>query len=421
MLIMGGWEWVILAIAPLFLFGGSRLARFGDPDSSTQERAVGHHESPDIPSAGQDKDHVGASGGTDTQVAQQLKKVASWLLGTTTGAAANAVLTQVLWDVAPWIVLGLGLTLVWVILITLPGRFFARSDRGPALLQRLLAVGGLVGYICLTVAAAHAWTVSYALLATLLATTSVTLILWPTLRATVSRRDTLSGIASILAGSHLLIVSGAAFLDVVPLGGLAFFLGAGAASLLGISILTADRARAGAACMLGGCGIVLGGLELLSRHGMGLVGGAFVVLGAGTALLGSAALLPRSCRGPIATSSLALASGGTGMLSLAALLAGRGMFGAAFLIVCVGLVLLAAGLSVSGTALGVRLGEISFLLASLGLGVAGLAALADKWVMFAIACLVVAVAVGMDNVNIQRVRTWAVRLRERLTERTPTQ
>lgn len=166
--------------------------------------------------------------------------IAAWL-GTQAGSGA--------WLISPLIVLGL----VGGLLIR--GKYFS-LDR-PSLLQQLLAYAILAGYILLTVKihdTAAAW-VTFVSSCALVTATS--LLLWPTLRKTVSLRATLVGITLLPTGIATLLSGLSAASE-------AGILIAVSASIFGVSLLLAGTAMMQHRTKRFGTAVVLCGVSLLA-------------------------------------------------------------------------------------------------------------------------------------------------------------
>lgn len=406
---MGGWEWVILVIAPLFYFGGQRLQGAVEPGSEL------HLALADVP--------VEPAGGG--QISTLLERGAGKLLLFLAGAATPLILAQFLTSTLAAIVF----VLVMVLVAGFAARLIRRdpSAGGAPLWAKILAVVCQVLYISLTIWLGIGGTsdaedpsvMLLSLLALVLATAAATLLLWPILSGTVSRRDTLFGIASLVAGAHLLIMAIASVADGIPLGIFAFVVGSVAALLLGSGILLPARKAQAAACVSGGLSLFLAGVELAQRNAMVLVGCAFFIVTVGMAQVGFAERLSRSKSPRLRAPGLAVAGIGTALLSSESFLLGGGWFGLAFLATSLGLILLAIATAIRPGAGDIWPRRNAFRLAAIGLAFACVGAVVERWAGLAIACLVVATAIVIESLNLSVIRERAIRTWRRLNARTP--
>ena len=123
--------------------------------------------------------------------------------------------------------------LALAVALTLPGTFFARDQRGVSILARIVAYFLLAAYVVTTVAGSSArWSLPVLLVASSCLAGASTLLIWPTLKPTVTLADTLFGVAVLLMGVAVLLGGVAVLRDgdtqlgvTLLLMGVAFLLG----------------------------------------------------------------------------------------------------------------------------------------------------------------------------------------------------
>ena len=89
--------------------------------------------------------------------------------------------------------------------LTLPGQIFSRHPAGVSILARTAAYILLAGYVVLSVMGSRQWSFPLLLFASSCMAVASALLLWPTLKPSMTFTDTLLGVAVLLFGVAFLL------------------------------------------------------------------------------------------------------------------------------------------------------------------------------------------------------------------------
>ena len=121
--------------------------------------------------------------------------------------------------------------------LTLPGQIFSRHPAGVSILARTAAYILLAGYVVLSVMGSRQWSFPLLLFASSCMAVASALLLWPTLKPSMTFTDTLLGVAGMLLGVAVLLFGVADLRGGATLSGVAVLLLGVAALLLGVAVL----------------------------------------------------------------------------------------------------------------------------------------------------------------------------------------
>ena len=245
-----------------------------------------------------------------------------------------------------WVGLAGSLVVAGAAWLTLPGGPFAKDSRPISSAQRVSAALMLVAYLAASVYAASNATVVSAVLTTACFAAASTMLLWPTLRVTVSPSQALFGVAMLLSGMTGLLLGVGLLVDAGSLSGLVFLLLGLAGLLLGVAALLlavgtlVDRwlLKVVAALLFGVAALMVGVANLM--HGWLLLGVVYLLLGVTGPLLAVASRIGTWLTGV-----------GSLLLGLVALLIGAGLLVEGVILMAIASLLLGAAGLFTGVAL----------------------------------------------------------------------
>ena len=125
--------------------------------------------------------------------------------------------------------------------LTLPGQIFSRHPAGVSILARTAAYILLAGYVVLSVMGSRQWSFPLLLFASSCMAVASALLLWPTLKPSMTFTDTLLGVAGLLFGVAVLLAGVAVLRGGATLSGVAGLLMGVAFLLAGVAVLRAGR------------------------------------------------------------------------------------------------------------------------------------------------------------------------------------